>query len=285
MDDFSSARLFSCMLGLKQQEVGACSLPPGQRLRQIRCSLGLTLRDVEAASDRIATEHRNPCFSIPFSRLHEIETKGMLPTIYRLYSLSAIYGIDYGSLLGIFGVDLDRLSFDLKLASVPVTHKINADLPARISVASDEDGSKTRVVAKVMTPPPANNIGQPSQDRRIKQKLCLIHVGTEDYTMFPLIAPSSLLEVDDRVRRIRSAGWHSEHDRPIYLFETRHDGFRIGWCSLSNNLLTIQPHPLSPTPAKTYRYPVEAEIVGQVVAVSTRLAAAPSMGASAQQSA
>ena len=62
----------------------------GQQLRLVREQLGLTLREVEIASERIAARHRNLNFAIPLSRLCDIEIKGVLPSIYRLHTLAVI---------------------------------------------------------------------------------------------------------------------------------------------------------------------------------------------------
>ena len=59
-------------------------LPPGQRLRVLREQMGLTIRDVEGASARIAARHGSEDFAVSPSRLSDIETKGLLPNIYRL---------------------------------------------------------------------------------------------------------------------------------------------------------------------------------------------------------
>ena len=69
-------------------------LPAGKSLRTLREKLGLTMRDVENSSARIADKYRNEEFSMPPSRLSDIETKGILPSIYRLYTLSVIYRRD-----------------------------------------------------------------------------------------------------------------------------------------------------------------------------------------------
>ena len=66
------------------------SLTAGQRLRALREQLGLTIRDVEAASVRIASKHSNEDFALSLSRLSDIETKGILPSLYRLYSLAVV---------------------------------------------------------------------------------------------------------------------------------------------------------------------------------------------------
>ncbi|MFZ0805969.1 MAG: helix-turn-helix transcriptional regulator, partial [Candidatus Sulfotelmatobacter sp.] len=69
-------------------------LPAGKSLRTLREKLGLTMRDVENSSACIAEKYRNEEFSIPPSRLSDIETKGILPNIYRIYALSVIYRCD-----------------------------------------------------------------------------------------------------------------------------------------------------------------------------------------------
>src|ERR1700736_6766383 len=79
-------------------------LPAGKSLRTLREKLGLTMRDVENSSARVADKYRNEEFSIPPSRLSDIETKGILPSIYRLYALSVIYRRDLRELMSWYGL-------------------------------------------------------------------------------------------------------------------------------------------------------------------------------------
>lgn len=76
------------------------------RLRAMRERLGLTIRDVESASDAIAQKYTNEDYAIPLSRLSDIETKGVVPSIYRLYSLAVIYKCEVQELLSVFGIDV-----------------------------------------------------------------------------------------------------------------------------------------------------------------------------------
>src|SRR5438270_10354638 len=90
----------------------------GQKLRKARERLRLRYRDVERASQRIANERANHEFLIGLSRLADIENKGTVPSIYRLYSLCAIYGLDLSIVLRWYGVELQRLPSDsAKLAN------------------------------------------------------------------------------------------------------------------------------------------------------------------------
>ncbi len=54
----------------------------GQKLKQIRERLGLTYRDVEEFSARIAAVRRNDEFNVALSRLADIENRKTLPTVY-----------------------------------------------------------------------------------------------------------------------------------------------------------------------------------------------------------
>jgi transcriptional regulator with XRE-family HTH domain len=102
------------------------SIPAGQQLRGIRERLGLTLRDVEAASSAIAKRHGNSDFSVSLSRLSEIETKGMTTNIFRVYSLSAIYRVDYREVFAMCGIEWDSISCDIMAGDIRKTHKISA---------------------------------------------------------------------------------------------------------------------------------------------------------------
>ncbi len=96
------------------------------------------------------------------------------------------------------------------------------------------------------------------------------YIGLEDFTMYPLLMPGSFVQIDESKNELEQRAWHSEYERPIYFVETR-DGYVCTWCSMSEDRLVLQPHPLSPTPPRSLRTPQEAEILGQVVGVAMRL--------------
>jgi hypothetical protein len=98
-------------------------------------------------------------------------------------------------------------------------------------------------------------------------------VGTDDWSMFPIIPPGSLVVIDDTRRRIASSGWTTEFERPIYFLEHR-DGYICAWCRLTDGRLTVQPHPASLREPESYSYPDEIEVIGQVTQVALSLEAA-----------
>src|SRR5215831_6975736 len=99
----------------------------GIRLKQVREKLGLTYRDVEKASQDIAERHRNDEYAIALSRLADIENKGTVPTIFRLYSLCAIYRLDYDETLRWYSVPVDTLASEALRIPLLSTHPFHVN--------------------------------------------------------------------------------------------------------------------------------------------------------------
>ncbi len=76
----------------------------GQELRRLRERLGLTMRDVEQASRRLAQRHRNARLIVSPARLSVMEAKNVVPSIYRLYSLSRIYDCSVQDIMMFYGL-------------------------------------------------------------------------------------------------------------------------------------------------------------------------------------
>jgi transcriptional regulator with XRE-family HTH domain len=76
----------------------------GQRLATMRLRRGLTLYQVFERSREVAVRRRKTAYCIQPSRLSEIESKGVTPTIYKLYSISVIYRCPLSKLLELYGV-------------------------------------------------------------------------------------------------------------------------------------------------------------------------------------
>ncbi|MBV9145472.1 MAG: helix-turn-helix transcriptional regulator [Acidobacteria bacterium] len=246
----------------------------GQQLRHLRERLGLTLRDVETASSEIAGRHANQEFFIPFSRLSEIETKGVLPSIFRIYSLAAIYRTDYRKICALYNVKLDGISDDSNIAQIPKTHRFgnipyvdNLTLPTAVDPSLDvrRTTNLTRMIQRWGLIPLQFVEGLK------RGKHTYAFVGTEDFTMYPLLMPGSFLQVDETRTHVVKEGWRSEYERPIYFVETREEFF-CSWCNISDDKqLIVQPHPLSPVAPRIFRHPEEAEVLGQVVGLAMRL--------------
>lgn len=248
-------------------------LTAGIDLRKIREQLGLTMRDVENASMRISQRRGSEEYLVPPSRLSDIETKGVVPSIFRFYSLAAIYRKPVGALLQLYGINLEEINHEWASSQPARSHIVTLEtergalkIPVRLDPGFDltETSDLGRMVQQWGLVPLS------MLSHLTSQNYTYAFIGSEDYTMYPILNPGSLVQVDESNRRIVERQWRSEYERPIYFVETR-DGFTCCWCSQRTNALVLQPHPLSPVPVRILRHPQEAEVIGQVVGVAMRL--------------
>jgi transcriptional regulator with XRE-family HTH domain len=246
----------------------------GEKLKRVRDRLNLTIRDVEEASRKIASRHKNDEFVVGLSRLSEIENKGTVPTIYRLYSLCSIYRLEVSDVLEWYGVDTGELGADATAAEISRTHLIGfgafgaGHVHVPLSLDPGIDMRRTTFLSRMI-------------QRWGKLPLSLLNgfdlkehryafIGMEDWLMYPLIQPGSLVLIDESRRKVVNTGWTNEYERPIYFFEHR-KGFACGWCTLNASQLVLQPHPASMCFPEVYAYPEDIDVIGQVTGVAMRL--------------
>jgi transcriptional regulator with XRE-family HTH domain len=246
----------------------------GQRLKRARERLNLRYRDVEEASLKIAARHKNDEFAIALSRLADIENKGTVPSIYRLYSLCAIYRLDVSEVLDWYGIRLGGIGADAATIDIERTHAVgfvpdsHSDVLIPLSLDPGIDVRRTTFLSRMI-------------QRWGKLPLILLSgfdlkghrygfIGTDDWMMYPILQPGSLVLIDENKRKPANSGWSNEFDRPIYFFEHR-QGYACAWCSLNGDQLILQPHPASQCTPEVYTYPSDIDIVGQVSGVAMRL--------------
>jgi transcriptional regulator with XRE-family HTH domain len=242
----------------------------GARLRQAREQLGLTYRDVERASYELASERGRPDFVVHISRLADIENRGVTPTLYKLYSLAAIYHLDPLEVCRWYEVPLSQHFTDGNTLFAPETHLAagpdSVKVPSRFDPGFDP--RRTEYLTRMV-----ESWGElEGTFFSHKARYRYGYVGTADNMMDPLLRPGSLVLVDPLQCEILSGGWKNEYERPIYFVELR-AAYRCAWCMREGNRIILQPHPLSSRAPETYLFPQEAEVVGQVVGVVMRLRA------------
>src|SRR5262245_52660768 len=192
----------------------------GEKLKRVRDRLNLTIRDVEEATRRIANRRRNDEFVVGLSRLSEIENKGSVPTLYRLYSLCAVYRLDLLEALEWYGINIGELPKDAIAAESTRTHPIgfaatHGDVQFPLALDPGIDIRHTTFLSRLVQRwgklPLSLLNGLDLKDHRYA------YVGTDDWFMHPLIQPGSLVLIDESRRKPLSAGWTSEFERPIYF--------------------------------------------------------------------
>ena len=222
---------------------------------------------------RIAERHGNDEFQISPSRLSDIETKGLVPSAYRFYSLAVIYRLELTEILSWYGINLGDIARDVSLTPPPKSHRAEVlssagavQIPTRMDPSFDPRRTLNlgRFIEQWGVVPLAF-LAQFSDD-----KYTYAYLGSEDFTMYPLLPPGTFLQVDESRNRIMQGAWRSEYERPIYFVETR-EGYTCSWCTLRGDQIVLQPHPLSPVAVRVLRHPKDAEVIGQVVGIALRL--------------
>jgi transcriptional regulator with XRE-family HTH domain len=241
---------------------------PGLRLRQVREHLGLTYRDVERCSYEIAERRGRHEFILHISRLADIENRNTVPGLHKLYALAVVYHLNPLDIFRWYKVPVDEFFSDGAMFPAPQTHLGAAPATLRVPLRFDPafDPNRTAYLSR-MVEEWGNFEGTLLADN---PRYRYGYIGLSDRRMVPLLRPGSIVMVDVSVRRISDIGWTTEYDRPMYFVEVR-EGYRCGWFSQDGQRLLMQPHPLSHCVPEWWQVPDEAEVIGRVVGLVTRL--------------
>jgi transcriptional regulator with XRE-family HTH domain len=247
----------------------------GQRLKALRVTLGITTRDVQDYSRIIARTQKNQSYYISHSSLIDIENSSRTPSVFKLFTLSVVYRINFVDLLLFYGIDLEEISKAQLAVKLPKTHIIPSEIydaerqvsfPVRFDPGAriEETNLLTRMVQTWGEIPIAF-----VQHLWIRKYLYGF-IGLDDYTLHPMIRPGAFVQIDDQDNNVQFESWENEFDRPIYFFQLR-EGYACGWCQIDEKVLSIVPHSLSRAKMRHFTYPGDIDIVGRVVAVATPL--------------
>jgi transcriptional regulator with XRE-family HTH domain len=242
-------------------------MDPGLRLRQIRERLGLTYRDVQRASLALARVHTRSQFTVHISRLADIENGGVIPSLHKLYALAVVYHLNPIDILRWYEIPLDQFLGDAVSFAAPQTHLMAVpaflrDTQRLVSSVSDCTDFLARNAAE------QSGFGNILNSENGHHRYASI--GLEDHRMEPILRPGSVVLLDVSVRRLQESEWSNEYDRPMYFVEL-HEGYRCGWFQQEGTRLAMQPHPLSRCMPESWKTPDDAEIVGRVIGVVSRL--------------
>jgi transcriptional regulator with XRE-family HTH domain len=260
---------------------------PGEYLKQLRHRLGITTRGVEELSRKVAIESANEECYISNAWLTQLENTSSVPSIYKLFTISVIYRMNFTELLAIFGVilgDAARFRDSLPLGNTHLASIETEDYgqPVTFPIRFDRGFSidKTSLISRMVElwgEVPISVI------QRLDVRHCQYgFIGMDDYSMYPLLRPGSFVQIDSQVNRVNATEWRTEFDRPIYFVELR-DSYACSWAELKGSQLTLVPHPLSGSPIRQFVFPDEAEVLGQVTAVAMRLVTTPEVQPAVEQ--
>jgi transcriptional regulator with XRE-family HTH domain len=241
---------------------------PGLRLRQVRERLGLTYRDVERSSFELAAQRGRSEFILHISRLADIENRSVVPSVHKIYTLAVIYHLNPLDIFRWYEVPVDEFFGDAAVFHAPRSHLMAPPITLRIPMHFDPafDPRRTEFLSRM--------VEQWGQFEGVLTSDGGGHrygyIGLSDRRMMPILRPGSIVLVDTSMREIEETEWSTEYDRPMYFVDIR-DGYRCGWFYSDGSRLVMQPHPLSRCLPESWCTPDEAEVVGRVVGVVSRL--------------
>jgi transcriptional regulator with XRE-family HTH domain len=251
-------------------------LEAGQRLKAVRKLLGLKTRDVQAKSEKLANEKRNEEYHISHTWLTDIENGRFMPGFLKTYSLSIILNRSFPEIASYFGMQIADFGRDRALFGAPRTHLVdwqgdaeNQTVALPVEFKPEFSFEKTNLLSRVVAKWGEIPIGL-LQHLDLRNSM-YGYIGLEDMTLYPLIRPGSLVQIDPSQRKIGLGKWRTEFERPIYFIELR-DGYLCGWCQLERSQLLVIPHPHSRLAVRHFEFPREAEVVGRVTGVAMRIA-------------
>ena len=245
----------------------------GLRLKRIRERLGLSLRQVEEHSRQLAEKKQNPDYFISRGWLSNIENGTYTPSACKQYTLGAIYHVHWSSIFSAFGCDFGEFSRDQAMFTPSKTQLDTRGLEGGDTIVVPMKSMRFKLDRTSLLAKLGKIWGE--VPIRLLQHMDLRNgvygfVGLTDRTMFPIIRPGSIVQIDQNQRKVVPSKWEDEDARPIYFVELRGE-FICSWCEMGDGYLSAVPHPKSKCQVRRFAYPREADIVGRVIGVTMRL--------------
>ena len=183
----------------------------GRRLRAERERLRLSTRDVERMSQAIALKRNDSDYYISHTWVADVEAGKFKPKLYKLHSLSLIYQRSLDEILGFFGLDVRQIGQEQGLVDLPRTCLVpspainaNGTITAPLGLRDNVGLEQTNLVSRMFERWGEVPIGLL---QKTDWRTSLYgYIGLEDYTLYPIIRPGSLVQIDSVRRRSRRIG-------------------------------------------------------------------------------
>ncbi len=236
------------------------------KLHAVRLQWGLTLREVEERSARLAAEWGDPSYQISASWLARVERGKHELTIPKLIALASTYNLAPEDLL--------RQCRPGAGGNMPSSATSGPNSTLLLTTGSLAGHARQLLPDSLTADSAPDETGLlPLDDGLFSSPFRYAIIGRCDRTLEPMIRTGSTLKIDTQKRAIAPRReWSNEFDRPIYFLLTR-TGYVCGWCELDKDAtwLTVVSHHLSHAPSRRWRYRKEIEVIGRVVGVAMRL--------------
>jgi hypothetical protein len=223
---------------------------------------------------QLAGHLKDDHYQLSTSVLSEMEATSVLPRhIEKIFSVCILYCLDLWSYL--------------RAAHVPIEESGQESLPPQYGSKSnwfvmssrEEQPSRELTLANYLAEiveeiPVFLRYGFPfrtgEHDISGRELYC---VGKRESVFHPLLKGALLLAVDaSGPGQVGSRdGWKEPWERPVYLVLRRDGKYLCGFCSFSQNSVTVVPHPDCPLEPVHFVNGKDAEVVGRVTAIARTL--------------
>jgi hypothetical protein len=209
----------------------------GRVLRRGRALTGVTFREAHGLTERIAERCGDDRFRLSLGALCNYETLDAMPgSPHALFSLAAIYAIEFRDLLGTGGLRIKN--------GIEEPSSASPFLPSALGAA----------------------LGAPPVEARD-----LYVWGSSQRQLDPRVAGAVLVAVDRRDRRLAGGAGHASTEPPLFMLRLASDAYICCAASLHESCVLVHPSPeLGIGPRCLPREQVE--VMGRVSVVLRRLA-------------
>jgi hypothetical protein len=244
---------------------------PTVLLRNARLRAGLSFRHASEMSRAVATALRDTRYFASPGALSDYEAKDTPPRhIHKLFTLSILYSVRFAELLNSFGVRLNGRA----TAPIPEEWMARTDSASPVPEHAltpqkmPASGFLNTILGR-LGPVPfflrgalASLSGLPSVSLRD-----VFWAGGLEKAMHPSLAGALFVIVNRRNRKPPTFRHKSAWEQPLYLLMRRNGSYLLASCGMENGTIVVHPFTERFVPSERLRNRVDAEVVGQIVAI------------------
>jgi transcriptional regulator with XRE-family HTH domain len=244
---------------------------PSHLLRSTRLRAGLSLQHASELSRMVAATLHDQRYFTSAGSLSDYEAKEALPRhIHKLFTLSILYSIRFAELLSAFGLRLRENG--------------SATIPDEWMTPGLSDAVEQRQETTIEMAPRQGFLAS-LLERFVEFPFFLRHslgplsglpeislhdvfwVGGQSKVMHPSLNGGLFAIVNRRRQKLLPLLRKSHRERPLYLLTRRDGSYVLASCSLEEATIVVHPQAGSFMRPERLRNRIDAEVVGQIVAV------------------
>jgi transcriptional regulator with XRE-family HTH domain len=243
----------------------------GRLLKSTRERMNLSIREAAAMSRTIAEVQKDDRYKISPSSLSDYELGTTPPRdFHKVITLCSICGLQFRTVMERMGVDLANAGTE----SMPDRYLTRAEPTAdrRGRVESIGSGFVEKLLGEYKEIPLflRHSLGYFSSSARVSVD-DFFWVGGDEDPLHPYLAKASLVMVNRRRKTPLHFASNPWWQQPLYIILMRDGSYLACCCAVENGRLVIHPYSLGFHRFAQYRLHRDAEVIGQITAVTRRM--------------